>query len=293
VADWYYGEVRHLSKDGVVMSETPGFSGPTSVSVNASDGSCWVADPDLRVVVHLAADGSILSATGWADQFDAPWAVSVNPADGSVWVADVGESQVMRLILEYALFSDVPWENWAVDYIHACAHAGVVNGYPDGLYHPEIAVTRDQMAVYIARVLVSPSGDAGIPDPPATPTFLDVPATHWAYKHIEYAASQSVVEGYEDGTYQPGTEVTRDQMAVYVARSMVAPSGEAGLADYVPSDPRNFPDVPDTFWSYKHIEYCVEQGVVQGYDDGLYHPDWVVTRDQMAAYICRAFELAR
>ena len=80
-------------------------------------------------------------------------------------------------------------------------------------------------------------------------------------------------------------------MAVYIARSMVAPNGEAGLADYVPADPRNFPDVPDTFWAYKHIEYCVEHGVVNGYDDGLYHPEITVTRDQMAVYVARAFGL--
>jgi len=67
--------------------------------------------------------------------------------------------------------------------------------------------------------------------------------------------------------------------------------GNAGLADYVPSDPRNFPDVPDTFWAYKHIEYCVENGVVNGYGDGYYYPDIIVTRDQMAVYIARAFEL--
>jgi hypothetical protein len=80
-------------------------------------------------------------------------------------------------------------------------------------------------------------------------------------------------------------------MAVYVARALVAPSGEAGLADYVPSDPRNFPDVPDTSWAYKHIEYCVEHGIVQGYEDSYYHPEYVVTRDQMAVYVARAFGL--
>jgi len=52
-----------------------------------------------------------------------------------------------------------------------------------------------------------------------------------------------------------------------------------------------FPDVTDTYWAYKHIEYCVENGVVQGYEDGLYHPEIVVTRDQMAVYIARAFGL--
>jgi hypothetical protein len=80
-------------------------------------------------------------------------------------------------------------------------------------------------------------------------------------------------------------------MAVYVARAMVAPTGEAALADYVPADPRNFPDVASDFWSYRHIEYCVENGVVSGYLDGLYHPEIVVTRDQMAVYVARAFRL--
>jgi hypothetical protein len=31
--------------------------------------------------------------------------------------------------------------------------------------------------------------------------------------------------------------------------------------------------------------------VVQGYDDGLYHPDAAVARDQMAMYVARAFRL--
>ena len=57
------------------------------------------------------------------------------------------------------------------------------------------------------------------------------------------------------------------------------------------TDTPTFPDVPDTFWAYRHIEYCVENGVVQGYDDGYYHPEITVTRDQMAVYVARAFGL--
>ena len=85
-----------------------------------------------------------------------------------------------------------------------------------------------------------------------------------------------------------------------MARTMVAPMGEAALEDYVPADPRDFPDVPSTgygddgtdpFWAYNHIEYCVENGVVSGYDDGYYRPEWIVTRDQMAVYVARAFGL--
>jgi hypothetical protein len=32
-----------------------------------------------------------------------------------------------------------------------------------------------------------------------------------------------VVKGYDDGTYRPGDPVTRDQMAVYVARAFKLP----------------------------------------------------------------------
>jgi len=186
-------------------------------------------------------------------------------------------------------FRDVFSSYWAYDQINACVDANVVKGYPDGTYQPEWTVTRDQMAVYISRALVIPTGDAGIPDPEPPPSFSDVPADHWAYKWIEYAVSQNVVKGYDDGTYQPGQTVDRGQMAVYVARAMVAPTGDAAIPDPMP--PATFPDVPDSYWAYKHIEYCVEQGVVRGYDDGLYHPEIVVTRDQMAVYVARAFAL--
>ena len=45
------------------------------------------------------------------------------------------------------------------------------------------------------------------------------------------------------------------------------------------------------FWAYKHVEYCVEHAIVGGYLDGNYYPGNVVTRDQMAVYITRAFGL--
>jgi hypothetical protein len=43
-----------------------------------------------------------------------------------------------------------------VEYIAQPAIA-VTLGYPDGLYHPEYACTRDQMAVYVARAFQLPT----------------------------------------------------------------------------------------------------------------------------------------
>jgi PKD repeat protein len=199
------------------------------------------------------------------------------------------DSETKTDFVKVATFTDVLPESWAWEQVEACVAGGVVQGYADGCYWPSLSVTRDQMAVYITRALVG--GDANVPTASAAASFTDVPSDHWAYRYVEYAAANDVVKGYEDGTYRPIVEVTRDQMAVYVARAIATPTGDAGLVGYVPASPRNFTDVPSDFWAYKYVEYCVENGVVQGYGDGLYHPEVVVTRDQMAVYVARAFAL--
>jgi DNA-binding beta-propeller fold protein YncE len=288
VADAGPGTVVHFDAQGGELWRGA-IGGAFGVSVNSADGSCWVADLFNNQVVHLAQDGTELWRGGG---FNSPHSVSANPVDGSCWVADEHNAQVVRLVIpgwRAPIFYDVASYHWAFEEVEACYNAGIVGGYGDGLYHPELAVTRDQMAVYISRALAG--GDEYVPEFTETPTFPDVPEEHWALDYVEYAVERNVVAGYQDGSYHPQYQVTRDQMAVYVARAICDPTGEDGLSGYIPADPRNFPDVPDTFWSYTHVEYCVENGVVAGYLDGLYHPELVVTRDQMAVYVARAFDL--
>ena len=55
--------------------------------------------------------------------------------------------------------------------------------------------------------------------------------------------------------------------------------------------PEVFPDVPAGFWAGTAGQACVDHEVVQGYDDGNYYPANIVTRDQMAVYVARAFGL--
>ena len=186
-----------------------------------------------------------------------------------------------------ARFYDLPSQEWAFSAIEACVKAGIVGGYPEGTYHPLEVVNRAQMAVFIARALAG--GDAKVPAGPTTAHFPDVPTSHWAYKYIQYAYADNIVAGYADG-YEPDTNVTRDQMAVFIARSIVTPTGDAGLTSYAPPTTATFPDVSTSFWAFKYIEYCHAQGIVNGYPDG-YEPGTKVTRDQMAVFVQRAFRL--
>ena len=116
-------------------------------------------------------------------------------------------------------FPDVPADHWAYRYIEYCYTHHIVQGFSDGSYQPALPVTRGQMAVFIARAVAG--SDAAVPTGPATATFSDVATTYWAFAYIEYCAdpARGIVRGFPNGTYRPEEAVTRDQMAVYIARA--------------------------------------------------------------------------
>ena len=219
---------------------------------------------------------------------------SRDPVDNIV----CGETDSLSLIALHGIrttrFPDVPaWgfgtegldPHWAYYHVMACVEAGVACGYGDGTYQPTVAITRDQMAVYIARAMAG--GDDNVPEFTDSPTFPDAGEGFWALDYVEYAVAQNVVAGYLDGYYHPWIKVDRGQMAVYVARAR----GWVGIDDDMTTAPELFPDVPAGFWSGTAIEACVTNEVVQGYQDGTYRPEYIVTRDQMAVYVARAFGL--
>jgi len=124
-------------------------------------------------------------------------------------------------------FSDVPTTFWAYKYIEYTTQpdVDVTHGYEDGTYRPAQPLDRAQMAVFAARTTATPMGDASFGSyvPPHGPSFYDVDADHWAYKYIEYCVEHGLVGGYGDGTYHPQDTLTRDQMAVFIARILELP----------------------------------------------------------------------
>ncbi len=240
-----------------------------------------ISDP-----LNLVEAGGIEIPEGAGGEYATPVGTCGVAAQGNhVYVAVFGWG---ILVFETeSTFADVPPDYWATDAVERCLAAGIVAGYDEGSYQPRGAVSRDMMAVYIARAAAG--GDANVPDGPPAASFPDVPADHWAYDYVEYAAAHGVVAGYGDGAYRPGDEVDRAEMAVYIARSR----GWVGIDDDMSTAAELFPDVPAGHWAGTAIEACLANGVIQGYPDGHYVPDSVVTRDQMAVYIVRAFEVTR
>ncbi|MFB3882667.1 MAG: S-layer homology domain-containing protein [Armatimonadota bacterium] len=194
--------------------------------------------------------------------------------------------QSLAELIESHLFLDVVSGHWAFSEIGACVDGGVVSGYPDGLYRPDQAVSRAQMAAFIARARgwVSIGDDMAA----APELFPDVPAGSWAGTAIEACVDNGVVTGYDDGTFRPDVSISRDEMAVFIARA----KGWVEVGDDMAIPRPLFADVPAEFWAGSAIEACINNQVVAGYPDGFYRPREIVTRDQMAVFVAKAFGLA-
>ncbi len=55
---------------------------------------------------------------------------------------------------------------------------------------------------------------------PGTATFSDVPTNYWAFQYIEALAASGITAGCGGGNFCPGSPVTRDQMAVFLAKAL-------------------------------------------------------------------------
>ncbi len=202
----------------------------------------------------------------------------------------VGSDTVELRVAPYdGPFYDISSDYWAYAEIMACQEAAIVAGFPDNLYRPRWPVSRGQMAVFIARALAE--GDPQVPGIDGPTKFPDIGVTHWAAKYIQYVVDAKIASGYPDGFYHADWAVTRAQMAVFMARAMVTPTGEDGLAGFVPPESATFADVAPHHWAYTYVEYIAGRGVAGGFPDGLYRPAATCTRDQMAVYVARAFNL--
>ncbi len=55
---------------------------------------------------------------------------------------------------------------------------------------------------------------------PGSATFPDVATEFWAFQEIEALAASGITQGYPDGTFKPTANVTRAQMATFLARAL-------------------------------------------------------------------------
>ena len=101
---------------------------------------------------------------------------------------------------------------------------------------------------------------------------------------VEVLSGLDVIEGYPDGSFVPGGDVTRAEAAAMIARMMLGRDG----ADRLPIGDVKFSDVPETNWAAKYIAFCANKGIIVGMGDGTFRPNDNVTGTQLATMLLRA-----
>ena len=190
-------------------------------------------------------------------------------------------------IVKTPTFGDVPDTYWAWGFIERLYNAGITSGCSVNpkQYCPTATVTRDQMAIFLLRG----EHTSSYTPPTATGVFQDVPVDYWAADWIEQLAVEGITSGcsVNPKLYCPTAAVTRDQMAIFLLRAKYGSS-------YVPPTATGvFQDVPTNYWAADWIEQLAAEGITSGCSvtPKLYCPTTAVTRDQMAVFLVRNFNL--
>ncbi len=97
---------------------------------------------------------------------------------------------------------------------------------------------------------------------------------HWAKNAVYYLKEKNLIKGYEDGTFNPEGNLTREEAAAIVSRLI----GE---------NESNNNSLTDIFgrWSTNSIKNLLNEGIVSGYPDGTFRPTENITRAEFVSLV--------
>ena len=242
-------------------------------------------------VDHLPTDAAIYTATTYLSSFgagdpvlynatvvtaDTPW-LTVAPATGTIRSAALGGGLVpLTMLVNFTgLTTDSDGEIGVVKVLGGNMPAYIA-----------ILVVADPAATARPTFIPAFSGANTTFNKDAIPfyhglcSFSDVPSTYWAYAPITALACRNVISGYADGTFRPGANTTRGQLAKIVV------AGEAWPIDTTGGP--HFSDVPAGSTFYPYVETAYHHNLISGYSDGTFGVGAAVTRGQLAKIIVQA-----
>lgn len=168
-------------------------------------------------------------------------------------------------------FSDVNSGDYFYEAVTYLSCNGVISGYPDNTFRPYNSASRAQFM----KIVVLSQGWKLVN--PLIPSFSDIPYGSTFYQYIETAKARGIIDGYSDGTFRPGENVSRGQVCKIVALARAWKLINPFVA--------TFNDVPKGSTFFQHIETAVQKGVINGYGNGSFGPGNPATRGQIAKII--------
>lgn len=167
-----------------------------------------------------------------------------------------------------SVFRDVTQYEKEIDYLTSL---GIIRGYQDGTFQPAAPVKRLQAVQMILRTLGIEAEEASHVE------FKDLKPGDYGYKEVATAVELGIVNGKNDGSFDPYGKLTRAQMAKIFANAFNLQGRTA----------KEFTDVKKGDWAYDYVQALAANEVTTGYPDGSFRPNALITRMHFAVFMAR------
>ena len=171
-----------------------------------------------------------------------------------------------------AVFKDIN-THWAKNHVEAMHKKGIINGFTDGTFKPDLNVTRAEFAKMIAQILaLDITGDSD---------FNDVADDSWYNGYVAAVAKAGIVMG-ADGKFMPDKNITRQDAAVMLSRVLEYKGKTYNSESFGFSDETKIAE-----YAKGAVNGMAHLGLITGYN-GEFAPADNTTRGQAATLLARA-----
>ncbi len=181
-------------------------------------------------------------------------------------------------------WSDLPASHWAAEAVDMMSSLNILNGVGGDRFAPNGKLNRAMLATALFRLS---NGSKGF-----NASFTDVANGQWYTDAVAWANKVGVVQGYDNGTFQPAKNVTRQEIAAMLYRyGQLVDVGAVGFVN----EADKFEDAENIgSWAHEAMCWCVVNGILTGKGDGtVLDPTAPATRAEVAVMLQRFVELMR
>ncbi|KPN97694.1 S-layer homology domain-containing protein [Lysinibacillus sp. ZYM-1] len=148
---------------------------------------------------------------------------------------------------------------------------GVMSGFADNTFRPDVSVTRGEAAKMLATALKLDTKN--IQDP----YYKDVPKGSQYYKYVAALQNAGIMSGYSNGTFMPNEVLTRGELAKIVVVGF--------HLEVSPTYNNIFKDVNSQTSNAIYIQTLIDLNVTKGTTPVTFSPFDAVTRGQFASFV--------
>ena len=197
---------------------------------------------------------------------------------GDKWYARINSltDSTYALIYNVASFADASGK-WYEATVSEMASRKIINGRSANVFDGDGNVTRAEFAAILVRSLGLPAEGTG--------SFSDVAVGDWFAGSVGAAVSYKLINGYEDGTFRPNNNITRQEAMAMIQRAakVTELGGSTGSLS-------GFSDASSVAaWAKTAAQFNVGSGLIVG-SNGTIRPTASITRAESATVILRLLQ---